>query len=741
MLHTSNTHTDMAISVKFIKNATSAQIAVTGGVGDTGKLQIQFNGADIYNNLAGTFNDISAGALGVSQPIALALDATGNIPQGVYYVNFVASAGVSANATVNFNINPFVPCLESSYDCYTPNFYVEDKTGYSSIGTVTTASRSLTLTYPVGSSASPVLVSVANTTSKLYIDTGTLWTGSMQSTMSYDVTYSIAAIASYAAYAYQQIGTAYDVQVVECDSALCDIYCCIEGLRKKVVGAQSKNRSYYAELLSTYSYVGALMTQYREAATCKKYEDLPKIYEQIKLAAGCEDCDCGCGSEETEQVLGFANSPFLPVINNYAQAVVSQVRNASGATIGAGSVVYINGATGSLPTIAKAQANSGVTSSKTFGVVLTSISNNSNGFVVVLGLVNNIDTSAFADGDLLWLSAVTPGEFTATKPVQPLNSVFIGVVTRSSNNGSIEVNIQNGFDIDELHDVLITTPLNSDLLAYETSTGLWKNTKTFTGTHTFATLSAASGLFTDIRVDSPTLFVDSSTDRVGFGTASPTRNNDFATGARFRAQVYDDGDSAGSNNNILASTGTSVRWRTSVDLSLVTSAAPTTNRIPFTSDGTNKVLSDTDIIVSGPFNNQKITVGSVDALLSCRWGVSGITAIVGNTGAIRFQRGDMNGGDSGSFFSITTTAGTGGTAGTFVISAVNGGVTTSFLTYNSTLATPRTTFLSQVFSTGFATSGGFVWQLGRRLAGSSTPDGGYVEVIIDGNTHKLLTGT
>lgn len=738
MLHTSNTHTDMAISVKFIKNATSAQIAVTAGVGDTGKLQIQFNGADIYNNLAGSFNDISAGALGVTQPIALALDATGNIPQGVYYVNFVASAGVSATSTVNFVTHPFVPCLESTYDCYTPNFYVEDKTNYSSIGSVDSASRSLTLTYPAGSVASPILVSAANTTSKLYIDTGVLWTGSMQSTMSYDVTYSIAAIGSSAAYTYQQVGSAYDVQVVECDSALCDIYCCIEGLRKKVVGAQSKNRSYYAELLSTYSYVGALMTQYREAASCKKYEDLPKIYEQIKLAAGCEDCNCGCGSEETEQVLGFANSPFLPVVNNYAQAVVSQVRNSTGATIDAGSVVYINGATGSLPTIAKAQANSEATSSKTFGVVLTSISNNSNGFVVVLGLVNNIDTSAFADGALLWLSAVTPGAFTATKPVQPLNSVFIGVVTRSSNNGSIEVNIHNGYELDELHNVLITTPANSDLLAYETSTGLWKNTKTFAGTHTFGTLAAtnvnaANGVFGEIRVDSPTLHVDSANDRIGFGTTSPTRNNDFFSSVRFRGTVYDEADTAGASGSLMTTTGTAVRWQTKADLGIPSTTSATTNRIPFFSDGPNNILSGNTRFIAAS-DGLSFSVGTTSLALGVySLAVANTLQLFGGAPVLKFSHNSYG---TDNHYTFQAVSGTGSNPGVFSLIRTIAGVPGTVFDFSPSGVTR---FYSQFVATTLSTDAVNYWQLGRHIAASLTPTGNYIEVTVNGTAYKLAT--
>jgi hypothetical protein len=497
----------MAISVKFIKNATSAQILVTAGAGDTGKLQIQFNGSDIYNNLSGTLPDISGGVPGMVQPINIPLDTTGNIYKGVYYVNFVASAGSSDTSTVNFAIDPFIPCLESTYDSYTPNFFVKDNTGYTVLGgTVSTASRSLTLTYPSGSSVSPVLVTAANTTSNLYIDTNTLWTGTMQTTMSYDVLYNIAAISSYDAFQYQQVGTAYDAEVIETDSTLCDIYCCIEGLRKKVIAAQSKNRSYYAELVSEYSYVGALVTQYKEAVSCKKYEDLSRIYEQIKLVSSCDECDCGCSSEESKQVFGLSGFPFNPVVNNYAQAIVSQVRNSTGSTIGAGSVVYINGATGSLPTVTLAQANSEAASSKTYGIVMSNILNNSNGFVVVVGALSNVDTSTFADGAALWLSPSVPGGYTATRPVAPAHAVFLGFVTRSSNNGSIEVSIQNGYELNELHDVLITTLQDGDILSRDQATGVWRNGKTLDGN-----FSVSGSLTVDVAVNTPAVAATSVT--------------------------------------------------------------------------------------------------------------------------------------------------------------------------------------------------------------------------------------
>lgn len=813
----------MAISVKFIKNATSAQILVTAGAGDTGKLQIQFNGSDIYNNLSGTLPDISGGVPGMVQPINIPLDTTGNIYKGVYYVNFVASAGVSDTSTINFAIDPFVPCLESTYDSYTPNFFVKDNTNYTVLGgTVSTASRSLTLTYPSGSSVSPVLVTAANTTSNLYIDTNTLWTGTMQTTMSYDVLYNIAAIASYDTFQYQQVGAAYDAEVIETDSTLCDIYCCIEGLRKKVIAAQSKNRSYYAELVADYSYVGALVTQYKEAVSCKKYEDLSRIYEQIKLVSSCDECDCGCSSEESKQVFGLSGFPFTPVVNNYAQAVVSQVRNATGSTIGAGSVVYINGATGSLPTVTLAQANSEAASSKTYGIVMSNILNNSNGFVVVIGALSNVDTSAFSEGDALWLSPSVPGGYTTTRPVAPAHAVFLGFVTRASNNGSIEVSIQNGYELNELHDVLITTLQDGDILSRDQATGVWRNGKTLDGNFTVSgsltvdvavntpavsstsvttsglqvngnaaitgtanitggmsaasanvgpitttgitstgnigaptinvntgtfnsvnatTVSSTNAVFDSLRVDSTTLFVDPVSNLVGFGTNAPTRSNDFVTDVRFQDAIYDEGNNAGANEAFLTSTGAGVVWRTAADYSMVKSSTFSDGRVTFISSASTRTISQTDMYVYGSLGTQAFSVGSGGSITDgFRFRVSGVIGITSNSAEIRFQPNSYVPGTGGSYYSfLPGSAGVGGVAGTFEIAAVNATVRTSVFIFDPSLATPRTTFAGQVVASALATNTASLWTLGRHIASSSTPDGNYVEITINGTAYKLAT--
>jgi hypothetical protein len=104
------------------------------------------------------------------------------------------------------------------------------------------------------------------------------------------------------------------------------------------------------------------------------------------------------------------------------------------------------------------------------------ILNNGLGNCVIIGDLSGLDTSAFAEGAQLYLSGTTAGTYTSTKPVAPIHLVYVGKVTRSHpTQGQIEIGVQNGYELDEIHDVLITTPTNNQALIYESSSNLWKN--------------------------------------------------------------------------------------------------------------------------------------------------------------------------------------------------------------------------------------------------------------------------
>jgi len=164
----------------------------------------------------------------------------------------------------------------------------------------------------------------------------------------------------------------------------------------------------------------------------------------------------------------------FPVLAS-ADKLVINVRNSSGVSMPKGSVVYINGATGNKPTVALSQGNSDATSAQTLGLLQATLANNAEGNVVIAGSVIDLNTSAFTEGQQLYLSPTTAGSYTATKQYAPNHLVYVGVVTRSHVSlGVIEVKVQNGYEMDELHNVSAQSPSNNDGLFYNTTTSLWE---------------------------------------------------------------------------------------------------------------------------------------------------------------------------------------------------------------------------------------------------------------------------
>jgi hypothetical protein len=156
--------------------------------------------------------------------------------------------------------------------------------------------------------------------------------------------------------------------------------------------------------------------------------------------------------------------------------LTTTARNQTGVTIPAATVVYFSGVSGNVPTLALSQADTELGSTKTIGITATSIANNANGEVVIFGLADNLNTTAFTAGSALWLSPTVAGGMTMTKPSAPNHMVFIGFCTRSHpTQGTIEVKIQNGFELEELHNVAIASVANGQTLQYESATSLWKN--------------------------------------------------------------------------------------------------------------------------------------------------------------------------------------------------------------------------------------------------------------------------
>ncbi len=159
---------------------------------------------------------------------------------------------------------------------------------------------------------------------------------------------------------------------------------------------------------------------------------------------------------------------------------VARVYNPESYTMTPGMVVRISGSQGNRPAITTASYEGDPTSANTLGFVATTISSAGNGYVVTNGYLRNVNTNAYTVGTSLYLSS--SGQFTNIAPDAPLHEVRLGkVIVQNATTGVIYVNVMNGYELDELHDVKATNPSNGDLLIYSSS--LWTASKQLTGSY------------------------------------------------------------------------------------------------------------------------------------------------------------------------------------------------------------------------------------------------------------------
>ena len=123
------------------------------------------------------------------------------------------------------------------------------------------------------------------------------------------------------------------------------------------------------------------------------------------------------------------------------------VRNNSGATINKGEWVYISGSSGVFPTIAKARADS-PTTMPVAGIVVADISNNSFGQMMTHGDAEDLDTSSFNDGDVLYISSSTAGAVTTTPPTGTNTQQRVGVVIKGGTAGAGIIAVEIGGEFD-----------------------------------------------------------------------------------------------------------------------------------------------------------------------------------------------------------------------------------------------------------------------------------------------------
>jgi hypothetical protein len=183
--------------------------------------------------------------------------------------------------------------------------------------------------------------------------------------------------------------------------------------------------------------------------------------------------------EATAAVAGLASAAHITKLDSItvdlARLTVAAVRNNSGSSLTKGSPVYVTGSSGTAPTVAAADASVEATAANTLGVMLETVGNNADGLVLTEGPLAGVDTSNLVENGLVFLSETT-GQLTSIRPIQPAHSVVIGYCVKQAAGtaGILYIKVDNGQELNELHDVLITSPATGQVLRRAAS-GLWVN--------------------------------------------------------------------------------------------------------------------------------------------------------------------------------------------------------------------------------------------------------------------------
>lgn len=158
------------------------------------------------------------------------------------------------------------------------------------------------------------------------------------------------------------------------------------------------------------------------------------------------------------------------------QEVHFHVRNNTGVTIPNGTPVMATGTIGASGRITVAPMNgTSIDNAKFFlGLATEDIAADDDGKVTHFGKIRGIDTTAYNEGDVLWISTTVVGGLTNVQPTVGMKLPIAFVVSKK-NNGTLFVRAMSGTKLREAHDVCITNPQDGDILVYSAAQGCWVN--------------------------------------------------------------------------------------------------------------------------------------------------------------------------------------------------------------------------------------------------------------------------
>jgi hypothetical protein len=468
-------------------------------------------------------------------------------------------------------------------------------------------------------------------------------------------------------------------------------------------------------------------------------------YVQLDTAAGAASAvgritwDAGEGTAVVGLTGGNVNLPI-----GRSNTVI--VYNGSGATIAKGAVVAVAGAQGQRPSVVLADADSEPLSAATLGVAAEAIANGAEGIVSTFGIVSGVDTSAFTAGNHIYLSQ-TAGGLTATRPSAPAHTVFIGWVLHvNASSGRIFININNGWELDELHNVNISSVANNNLLQYDSANAYWKNVAPSAVTGVGSAAQLVTGRTISLTGD--VTYTSGSFDGTANVTGTATLANSGVTAGTYQSVTVDAKGrvTAGTNPTTLSGFGITDAQPLDADLTAIAALTGTSGFLKKTA--TNTWSLDTNTYLTG---NQTITLsgdvtGSGSTAITATLSNSGVTAgSYTNANITVDAKGRVTSASSGASTVVNYSRKTAN------YTAVNGDLLiadTTAGTFTITLpATPSTgNYIRVADGNNWETTNLTIARNGSTIEGSATDltldvAGITVDIIYDGTTWEVFANT
>jgi hypothetical protein len=181
------------------------------------------------------------------------------------------------------------------------------------------------------------------------------------------------------------------------------------------------------------------------------------------------------------------------------------VRNNTASIITKGTAVYATGTLGASGriTVAPMIANGTIAGRLFIGLAAENIAIGADGQVCSYGKIRQINTNAYNDGDVLWISPTVAGQLTATEPTAPNLKIATAFVIHAATNGTLMVRAEQGNDLHSDQRVQVSGLANNDVLTWNNTNQRWQNAQPdggaqiYTGTNPTPLTKRSKIRFTD----------------------------------------------------------------------------------------------------------------------------------------------------------------------------------------------------------------------------------------------------